>query len=109
MNLSTFTNSAPTVTTIGTALALWLGVSFSAPAHAAPLIMNEFNAVGAGEYLNGGTELVDGDGNSTNPPSDSFFGRIAGNGGDWIELVVVGGASNTVRDESDDNLVGGSR
>lgn len=56
---------------------------------AAPLILNEFNAVANGEYLNGGTAGVDGDGNSTNPPSDTYFGRIAGNGGDWIELAVI--------------------
>jgi hypothetical protein len=59
-------------------------------AAAAPLILNEFNAVGSGEYLNGGDVTTDGDGNSTNPPEDSYFGRIASNGGDWIELVVVG-------------------
>ena len=57
---------------------------------AAPLILNEFNAVSASNYLNGGTATVDGDGNTTNLPSDSYFGRIQGNGGDWIELVVVG-------------------
>ena len=60
-----------------------------AVATAAPLILNEFNAVSAGGFLNGGTATVDGDGNSTNPPSDTYFDRMAGNGGDWIELVVV--------------------
>ncbi|MGE4607513.1 MAG: CotH kinase family protein, partial [Myxococcota bacterium] len=32
---------------------------------------------------------TDGDGNSINPPEDTYFGRIAGNGGDWIELAVI--------------------
>lgn len=58
-------------------------------AAAAPLLVNEFNAVSSSNYLNGGTATVDGDGNSVNPPSDTYFGRIQGNGGDWIELVVV--------------------
>ena len=60
-----------------------------APTHAAPLILNEFNAVGGSNFLNFGTATTDGDGNSINPPADTYFGRIAGNGGDWIELVVV--------------------
>ena len=70
---------------------VFVGLLLVAPvvASAAPLILNEFNAVSAGGFLNGGTATVDGDGNSTNPPSDTYFGRIAGNGGDWIELVVV--------------------
>jgi hypothetical protein len=69
-----------------------LGVALLAAstAYAAPLIVNEFNAVGPGEFLNGGTATTDGDGNFVDPPSDTFFGRIASNGGDWIELVVVG-------------------
>jgi hypothetical protein len=65
------------------------GAPLAAPAHAAPLIVNEFNAVSASNYLNGGNATTDGDGNSTNPPADTFFGRIQGNGGDWIELVVI--------------------
>ncbi len=40
------------------------------------LILNEYNAVGPSNLLkNGGT--------------DSYFGRIPGNGGDWFELVVT--------------------
>jgi hypothetical protein len=62
---------------------------FAVSAAAAPLILNEFNAVSGSGFLNGGTATVDGDGNSTNPPSDTHFGRIAGNGGDWLELVVI--------------------
>lgn len=68
-----------------------LGLAFAAAqTSAAPLVLNEFNAVASGEYLNGGTAGTDGDGNSIDPPSDPYLGRIAGNGGDWIELVVVG-------------------
>jgi hypothetical protein len=61
-----------------------------APALGAPLVLNEYNAVSSGNYLNFGTATVDGDGNSTNPPTDPYFGRVPGNGGDWFELVVVG-------------------
>jgi hypothetical protein len=64
-------------------------VSLAFPALAAPLIVNEFNGVASGEYLNGGTATMDGEGNTSNLASDTYFGRIAGNGGDWIELVVV--------------------
>jgi hypothetical protein len=56
---------------------------------AAPLILNEFNAVSGSNWLNFGNATMDGDGNTTNLPSDSFFGRIQGNGGDWIELAVI--------------------
>lgn len=58
------------------------------PARASPLILNEYNSVGATKYLNGGTATVDGAGNVP-PPADPFFGRVLGNGGDWFELVVV--------------------
>jgi hypothetical protein len=65
-------------------------VALAAPAvHAAPLIVNEFNAVSSTNFLNGGDATTDGEGNSIDPPADAFFGRIQGNGGDWIELVVV--------------------
>ena len=60
-----------------------------AAATAAELLLNEYNAVGSSAYLNGGDATTDGDGNSTNPPADPFFGRVAGNGGDWFELTVV--------------------
>lgn len=56
--------------------------------HAAQLILNEYNAVSSSNYLNGGDEFVDEDGNVP-PPSDAFFGRVPGNGGDWFELVVI--------------------
>ena len=46
------------------------------PSFAASVILNEYNAVKDTGYLErGGT--------------DSYFGRVLGNGGDWFELVVV--------------------
>jgi hypothetical protein len=54
-----------------------------------PLFLNEYNAVSAGNFLNGGTVFADDDGGTA---SDTFFGRVAGNGGHWLELVV--GADN---------------
>jgi hypothetical protein len=44
--------------------------------HAADVILNEYNAVGNGLFLEGDGE-------------DTFWGRIEENGGDWFELVVV--------------------
>jgi hypothetical protein len=41
-----------------------------------PMILNEYNAVDDLEYLD-------------NLNSDSYWGRIPGNGGDWFELVVT--------------------
>jgi len=51
-----------------------------------PVILNEYNAVVANGFLNGGDALFDDDGGFA---ADSFFGRVEGNGGDWFELVVV--------------------
>jgi len=53
-----------------------------------PLALNEYNAVRSDQFLGGGTAAQD----SNNPPgvaSDSQFGRILGNGGNWFELVVL--------------------
>jgi hypothetical protein len=55
-------------------------------ANAAPILVNEFNAVAATQFLNGGTAAADVDGV---PTADTHFGRVLGNGGDWLELVVV--------------------
>ncbi len=52
----------------------------------AAVILNEYNAVSASNYLNGGTAEQDVDGGYA---SDSYFGRVLGNGGDWFELVVI--------------------
>ena len=70
-------------------LSFLLALALASQAAAAPLIINEFNAVGGNDYLNGGNAACDGDGNCTSPPVDTYFGRVEGNGGDWIELVVV--------------------
>lgn len=45
-------------------------------AYGADVILNEYNAVRDDVYLK-------------NNGSDVFWGRIAGNGGDWFELVVI--------------------
>ena len=52
------------------------------------VILNEYNAVSSSNYLNGGTLLTDQDGGDAS--SDGTFGRVLGNGGDWVEWVVVG-------------------
>jgi hypothetical protein len=54
--------------------------------YAADIILNEYNAVGGNDFLNGGDVAVDYDGGRAD---DSYFGRIQGNGGDWFELVVI--------------------
>jgi hypothetical protein len=68
----------------------WLWIScvlvISLRAGAAQLILNEVNAVSAGNYLNGGTAAADESGGQA---ADPFFGRVPGNGGDWLELAVV--------------------
>lgn len=50
------------------------------------IILNEYNAVSSNEFLNGGDAAADADGGRA---SDSYFGRIPGNGGDWFELTVI--------------------
>ena len=51
-----------------------------------PIFLNEYNAVMSTGYLNGGTETVDANGGAS---VDTHFGRVLGNGGNWMELVVV--------------------
>jgi len=63
-------------------LVLFLSVN----AFGADVILNEYNAVAGGAYLNGGDVEVDDDGGRA---CDLYFGRILGNGGDWFELVVI--------------------
>ena len=48
----------------------------------APLILNEYNAVGSSKWL-------DCDGLECSDAEDVHFGRVEGNGGNWIELVVT--------------------
>ena len=52
------------------------------------MILNEYNAVSADNYLNGGTASVDSDGAPL--AADSYFDRVLGNGGKWAEFVVTG-------------------
>ncbi|MHC4751321.1 MAG: hypothetical protein ACYTFW_15800, partial [Planctomycetota bacterium] len=65
---------------------LCLILSFLGSAFGADIILNEYNAVSSINFLNGGNASVDGDGGRA---SDSYFGRVMGNGGDWFELVVI--------------------
>jgi hypothetical protein len=58
----------------------------SANAWAADIILNEYNAVDSNDFLNGGVSSADDNGGRA---SDSYFGRVRGNGGDWFELVVI--------------------
>lgn len=55
-------------------------------AFGAAVILNEYNAVASDQFLNGGNEMADSDGGRA---SDSYFGRVLGNGGNWFELVVI--------------------
>ena len=58
-----------------------------------PIILNEYNGVDPGSYLNGGA-VDDLDG-----ATDSKLGRIQGNGGAWMEFIVTGtGTGNTTVD-----------
>lgn len=62
----------------------------------APIVLNEYNAVASSNYLNGGSSLLDDDGAPAS--QDSTFLRTQGNGGQWVEFVVVGtgAAASTV-------------
>lgn len=57
--------------------------TLSAPAGPIRVLVNEFNAVSSQSYLGGG-----GAGDVANG-SDVTLGRVAGNGGDWFELVII--------------------
>ncbi len=57
--------------------------TLSTPLGDVPLLLNEYNAVGGSKFLGGGAA-----GDTANG-SDATFGRIAGNGGDWFELVAL--------------------
>ena len=65
---------------------LCLILSFLGSAFGADVILNEYNAVSSSMFLNGGNASADSDGGRA---SDSYFGRVQGNGGDWFELVVI--------------------
>lgn len=53
---------------------------------AADVLLNEYNAVDNTSFLGGGDSSADDRGGRA---SDSYFGRVMGNGGDWFELVVI--------------------
>ncbi|KAG1648669.1 hypothetical protein GQR58_029660 [Nymphon striatum] len=57
--------------------------SLSSGAQPLSLVLNEYNAVGSSKFLGGGAagDIANG--------SDQTFGRVVGNGGDWLELVVL--------------------
>ncbi|MEZ6191749.1 MAG: PEP-CTERM sorting domain-containing protein [Phycisphaerales bacterium] len=68
---------------IGTGVVLFGGLLAAGQAHAAgELIINEYNAVGEAKFL-------EFDPLKAWEGQDSYFGRIQGNGGNWIELVVT--------------------
>jgi hypothetical protein len=50
------------------------------------VILNEYNAVRDSRWL-------DADGAAASTATDTYFGRIEGNGGRWMELLVVGSTS----------------
>ncbi|MGE5293366.1 MAG: hypothetical protein ACM3VT_00920 [Solirubrobacterales bacterium] len=58
----------------------------AANAWGADIILNEYNAVDANDFLGGGDSSADENGGRA---FDSFFGRVPGNGGDWFEMVVI--------------------
>jgi len=67
-------------------LTIAMAILTASPAWAAHVILNEYNAVGSSDFLNGGNADEDEDGGDA---SDTYFGRDEGNGGDWFELVVI--------------------
>lgn len=61
-------------------------LALAASLQGADVILNEYNAVSGANFLNGGTAAADEEGGRA---SDSYFGRVEGNGGDWFELVII--------------------
>ena len=60
------------------------------------VVLNEYNAVALANFLNGGNAATDDDGGALS--TDSHFGRVVGNGGQWVEFVVVGDGSASTLD-----------
>ncbi len=75
--------TATTATTFLVAAALPLGSA----ATAAPVILNEYNAVGPEKFL-------DTDDFAGSTKTDTRLGRVQGNGLNWFELAVVGDGTN---------------
>ncbi|HRP62845.1 MAG TPA: hypothetical protein PK400_06100 [Phycisphaerales bacterium] len=68
-----------------------LTVASAAMAQAGGLIINEWNCVGSQKWIgNPDTPACEGPGGfACEGGDDTFFGRVMGNGGNWIELVVT--------------------
>jgi hypothetical protein len=67
-------------------LTIIMALICSGPVFGASVILNEYNAVGAADFFNGGNSAADDSGGRA---ADTYFGRVQGNGGDWFELVVI--------------------
>jgi len=84
-----------------------LAVSSTAMAAVGDLILNEYNCVSSGRYLGGGDYRDHADPDNDDLREDAYFrqvldlgddglengsndGRFEGNGGNWMELVVIG-------------------
>lgn len=67
-------------------LAACVGLLVGPQAQAIDIILNEYNAVRADRWL-------DRDGLSASNATDSYFGRIVGNGGRWFEMLITGQTS----------------
>ncbi len=77
MNQSTLSNDLGAAMPVAVAMAMTASISVGAigtDANAASVLINEWNAVSGDESIKDG---------------DTFFGTVLGNGGNWIELIVV--------------------
>lgn len=73
-------------------VAAFVAFLFGGIANADLVILNEYNAVSGSNFLGGDGTIDDSD------AEDLTFGRIQGNGGNWIELLVIGDAGSSVVD-----------
>lgn len=64
--------------------------TFHVLAQSSPIILNEFNAVSEGLFLDGAEE------GEADAPTDPNLGQILGNGGEWMEFVITGDGNPTV-------------
>jgi len=67
-------------------IALSLVLAAASQTLADGLVMNEYNAVGSTKWLKAGTAAADSTGGQA---ADPTFGRVLGNGNNWIEFVVT--------------------
>ena len=61
---------------------------------ASPIILNEYNAVDPDKFLGGIPDPEE------TASSDSFFGRVLSNGGEWVEFVITGDGGPSLVDAS---------